>query len=248
MDIVSEIRAWKADRANELTGSRIVSQRVDFRASVVVNPERFNPAPTRLPYLLSCPRPSPLDLVLEAPSPCIQNRHLIEEIREHWPNVATNSAKTITASALSRIQFRHRSSAAPFTMAIHPSFPSQADVRGPLSPQQAQAISTWTEQAAASLGGLRITDSAPRNEGTAALRGASVSLSIPLDDPVPATDASPNPRVRVVGQIPEEPRKVPAVTFRRREPLRRDSLKRREALLKGKDGSRRRQRWENGMS
>lgn len=55
MDIVSEIRAWKADRANELTGSRIVSQRVDFRASVVVNPERFNPAPTRLPYLLSVP-------------------------------------------------------------------------------------------------------------------------------------------------------------------------------------------------
>ncbi|KAL9104786.1 MAG: hypothetical protein Q9187_008861, partial [Circinaria calcarea] len=32
----------------------------------------------------------------------------------------------------------------------------------------------------------------------------------------------------------------------RQEPLRRDSLKRREALLKGKEGSRRRQRWENG--
>ena len=32
----------------------------------------------------------------------------------------------------------------------------------------------------------------------------------------------------------------------RREPLRRDSLKRREALLKGKEGSRRRKRWENG--
>ncbi|KAH8593509.1 R3H-associated N-terminal domain-containing protein [Bisporella sp. PMI_857] len=31
----------------------------------------------------------------------------------------------------------------------------------------------------------------------------------------------------------------------RKEPLRRDSLKRREALLKGKEGSRRRQRWEN---
>jgi hypothetical protein len=33
---------------------------------------------------------------------------------------------------------------------------------------------------------------------------------------------------------------------KRKEPLRRDSLKRREALLKGKEGSRRRQRWENG--
>ena len=31
-----------------------------------------------------------------------------------------------------------------------------------------------------------------------------------------------------------------------KEPLRRDSMKRREALLKGKEGSRRRQRWENG--
>lgn len=32
----------------------------------------------------------------------------------------------------------------------------------------------------------------------------------------------------------------------RQEPLRRDSLKRREALAKGHEGSRRRQRWENG--
>ena len=31
-----------------------------------------------------------------------------------------------------------------------------------------------------------------------------------------------------------------------KEPLRRDSMKRRDALLKGKEGSRRRQRWENG--
>jgi hypothetical protein len=34
----------------------------------------------------------------------------------------------------------------------------------------------------------------------------------------------------------------------RKEPVKRDSMKRREALLKGKEGSRRRQRWENGMS
>lgn len=32
----------------------------------------------------------------------------------------------------------------------------------------------------------------------------------------------------------------------RREPVRRDSLKGREAFLKGNEGSRRRQRWENG--
>ena len=33
--------------------------------------------------------------------------------------------------------------------------------------------------------------------------------------------------------------------YKRQAPVRRDSLKRREALLKGKEGSRRRQRWEN---
>lgn len=132
-------------------------------------------------------------------------------------------------------------------MAIHPSFPSQADVRGPLSPQQAQAISAWTEQAAESLENLTVTDSAPANEGNTGVRGTSVPLSIPLDDPVPAASGDSAPRVRTSGQNPSEARKTPTVTFRRREPLRRDSLKRREALLKGKDGSRRRQRWENGM-
>jgi hypothetical protein len=34
----------------------------------------------------------------------------------------------------------------------------------------------------------------------------------------------------------------------RKEPLKRDSMKRREALAKGREGSRRRQRWENGTS
>ncbi|KAH0544296.1 hypothetical protein FGG08_001559 [Glutinoglossum americanum] len=52
------------------------------------------------------------------------------------------------------------------------------------------------------------------------------TLSIPLDD--------------------EQHRHVPEGYLpRHREPLRRDSLKRREALLKGKEGSRRRRRWEN---
>ncbi|RDW67140.1 uncharacterized protein DSM5745_09006 [Aspergillus mulundensis] len=124
-------------------------------------------------------------------------------------------------------------------MAIHPSFPSQD---GPLSSQQARAISAWTEQAAASLENLTITESAPTST---TLRGATVSLSIPLDDPVPAADGTA-PRIKTLCQsTAEKVQKVPAVTFRRREPLRRDSLKRREALLKGKDGSRRRQRWEN---
>ncbi|KAL4877302.1 R3H-associated N-terminal domain-containing protein [Aspergillus karnatakaensis] len=140
-------------------------------------------------------------------------------------------------------------------MAIHPSFPPQADVRGPLSAQQAQQISAWTEQAAASLESLTITESSAQSGGNTVvsepvttrgvLRGASVSLSIPLDDPAPATSRAPASRVKILSQALEETAQVPRVTFRRREPLRRDSLKRREALLKGKDGSRRRQRWEN---
>jgi hypothetical protein len=59
-------------------------------------------------------------------------------------------------------------------------------------------------------------------------RGTGVTLSIPLERDDAGT-AKP-------------------VYKPRKEPLRRDSLKRREALLKGKEGSRRRQRWENGES
>jgi hypothetical protein len=65
-------------------------------------------------------------------------------------------------------------------------------------------------------------------------------LTIPIDDQIPTVTS----QVKVVSSAESRP---PTVSFRRREPLSRDSSKRREALLKGKDGSRRRQRWENGM-
>jgi hypothetical protein len=125
-------------------------------------------------------------------------------------------------------------------MAIHPRMRPEGS-QGHLSPQQALAISAWTEQHAASLQELTLSDSAPaaRMPSTptptrSGLRGATVSLSIPLDD-----EAIPSQRVKAESR-------PPTVSFRRREPLRRDGLKTREALLKGKDGSRRRQRWENG--
>ncbi|PYH47232.1 uncharacterized protein BP01DRAFT_336818 [Aspergillus saccharolyticus JOP 1030-1] len=140
-------------------------------------------------------------------------------------------------------------------MAIHPSFPSDADPRGHLSPQQARAISVWTEQAAASLENLTISEPISSSDRIVSvsqstptrtsLRGATVSLSIPLDDPVPKTESASAARAKLLGQTANEVQQVASVSFRRREPLRRDSLKRREALLKGKDGSRRRQRWEN---
>ncbi|KAJ5895387.1 Single-stranded nucleic acid binding R3H, partial [Penicillium taxi] len=124
------------------------------------------------------------------------------------------------------------------TMAIHPRLHLESS-QGSLSPQQTLAISAWTEQAASSLQNLSLSESAPvvgtpsvSTPTRSNLRGTTVSLSIPLDD----EPLSPSPQSKVA---------APKVTFRRREPLRRDSLKSREALLKGKDGSRRRQRWEN---
>ncbi|KAF9887665.1 hypothetical protein FE257_009758 [Aspergillus nanangensis] len=139
-------------------------------------------------------------------------------------------------------------------MAIHPSLRSEAASQGTLSPHQTRAISAWTEQASASLENLTLSESTPGDERPHApeampsrspLRGATISLSIPLDDPAPVSEQTSNPRVNFLGPSTAQTHPIPPVTFRRREPLRRDSLKRREALVKGKDGSRRRQRWEN---
>lgn len=73
------------------------------------------------------------------------------------------------------------------------------------------------------------------------VRGAT-PLSIPLDT-LDHDDGS-IPRASVVriqeSVLPD------AITPPRRPPSRRDSMKRREALLKGKEGSRQRRRWENG--
>lgn len=146
-------------------------------------------------------------------------------------------------------------------MAIHPELHASSPSQGHLTPQQSRAISAWTDQATASLEDLTLTETVPDRTGdyrdespsrqrsvrATGMRGAAVPLTIPLDDPVPAqvaTEQQPS-RLRLVA--PQTAQKPPTVSFRRREPLRRDSLKRREALQKGKDGSRRRQRWENGM-
>lgn len=109
----------------------------------------------------------------------------------------------------------------------------------PSSPQQAAAappqpidIDAWTEQATVALEAVAI--SAPGD----ALQPAAVTLAIPLDDhdapPAAAHPVGASAAAKEGGY------------YRRKEPLRRDSMKRREALLKGKEGSRRRQRWENG--
>lgn len=88
-------------------------------------------------------------------------------------------------------------------------------------PQQIN-IEAWTEQTTQSLNAVSLSSNG--------VRGASISMAIDLDGKGAQNDGGEHPSI-----------------YRpRREPMRRDSLKRREALLRGKEGSRRRTRWENG--
>lgn len=73
--------------------------------------------------------------------------------------------------------------------------------------------------------------------------GLSVQLEIPLDSALPIRTKSGTQYQIATEADGSASKTTPRTT---REPLRRDSLKRREALIKGKEGSRRRQRWENG--
>lgn len=89
-------------------------------------------------------------------------------------------------------------------------------------------IEAWTEQATAAIGSVAIS-AAP-----AVVQETLVAFDIPLDEHVAPACAAPATTTQM------------HTVYKRQEPIRRDSLKRREALLKGKEGSRRRQRWENG--
>ncbi|KAL8693031.1 MAG: hypothetical protein Q9218_002047 [Villophora microphyllina] len=114
-------------------------------------------------------------------------------------------------------------------MAVFPNVTGQPI--GPHLPTQPINIQAWTEQATESLNAISL--SSPTG-----VRGTSVPLAIPLDEQAAAK--------RSTGAAEEQHAPDTTEAFRaRREPFRRDSLKRREALLKGKEGSRRRQRWEN---
>lgn len=100
------------------------------------------------------------------------------------------------------------------------------------STPQAQPIDieAWTVEAAtAAISSVTIS---PPGDNA----GPVVSLQIPLDD---VSTSAP-------GQRPTSTAAAKDGYYKRKEPLRRDSLKRRDALLKGKEGTRRRLRWENG--
>lgn len=124
-------------------------------------------------------------------------------------------------------------------MAIYPITHPSAPETQTSSSAAAIDIEAWTEQATQSLQAVSISSTSPAAARSAGLRGPTVSLTIPLDEHAVPNRPSPethHPRIADQASYPT-----------RREPLRRDSLKRREALLKGKEGSRRRQRWENGQ-
>jgi len=123
-------------------------------------------------------------------------------------------------------------------MAIYPKLVAAAQPHPNTEPSV--DVEAWTEQATQALQAVAI--SGPSVEPA---RGISASLTIPLD----SHSATPQRHVRMVdgekNEEAEDTLRGPSSSYRRREPLRRDSLKRREALLKGKEGSRQRRRWEN---
>lgn len=103
----------------------------------------------------------------------------------------------------------------------------------PASPAQHQSstgidIDAWTISALQSLSVSPVA------------RGTGTPLAINIDEQ--KSTATKRAAVAFAGGEAKDVNETP-----RRPPSRRDSLKRREALLKGKEGSRQRRRWENGQ-
>ncbi|KAF2673449.1 hypothetical protein BT63DRAFT_421599 [Microthyrium microscopicum] len=104
------------------------------------------------------------------------------------------------------------------------------------SPQGASAyvdVEAWNSSTLKALNGLSLAPTRP-------IRGASVSLAISLDDSAPA------PVIKADDSDDEGAEQATTgYPPLRRKTSRRDSMRRRDELLKGKEGSRRRQKWEN---
>jgi R3H-associated N-terminal domain len=110
----------------------------------------------------------------------------------------------------------------------------------PGSIQESATVAAWTEQATEALQSVNLSAEATQRP----IRGTSVTLSIPLDERHDSVNSAATVRDATLNN---HGRRQTHTTYPRSEPMRRDSLKRREALLKGKEGSRQRRRWENGM-
>ncbi|KAK5117883.1 hypothetical protein LTR85_008657 [Meristemomyces frigidus] len=114
-------------------------------------------------------------------------------------------------------------------MAIHPQLQDATGQAAP--PSSLERVEAWTVEQAADI--LAATSISSPSLVDRAVRTARVTIDIPLDESVPQEEPA-RPRREAVHTV-----------YKRQEPVRRDSQRRREALLKGKEGSRRRQRWEN---
>ena len=91
-------------------------------------------------------------------------------------------------------------------------------------------IDAWADEAVQAITTLKLRTPTP--DAMPSIRGTHMKLEIPLD-------ARPSD---------EQAGDAQRSTYLPRRPLsRRDSMKRRDALLRGKEGSRRRQRWENSQ-
>lgn len=94
-------------------------------------------------------------------------------------------------------------------------------------------IEAWADEAVQAITTLRLRTPPPPPpppDATPPIRGTTMKLEIPLDGRVGDGQAGDTRRSTYLPQRPLS---------------RRDSMKRRDALLMGKEGSRRRQRWEN---
>lgn len=110
-------------------------------------------------------------------------------------------------------------------------------LQAPFDTQQRADVTALTEQATEALQSVNLAAEAVQRVP----RGTCVTFSVPID-----TESNPRSH-KIAG--PESIQNHGSLrvhtNYRRTEPLCRDSLKRREALLKGKEGSRQRRRWEN---
>ena len=116
-------------------------------------------------------------------------------------------------------------------MAVSSKLPNPSTEMEGTLPSSMDRVEAWqVSQIADVLSATSISSPPPARP----VRGASVKLDIPLDESAIHEDEVTRPRAEAVHTV-----------YKRREPIRRDSMKRREALLKGKEGSRQRRRWEN---
>lgn len=106
--------------------------------------------------------------------------------------------------------------------------------------QQSVELASRTARATEALQSINLS----AEEVHHAPRPLAVTLNIPLDD---SYSTLPNGATPMDDTHNHGTRQV-HTTYRCSEPMRRDSLTRRDALLKGKEGSRQRRRWENGRS